>query len=89
MKKGFMLYIGFEKHPGDLIQLKKNNHSAYLILDKFTLKINGMIKLTPQFTFKVNVDFPVNQLYQEELFKVLDNLKIKEEILGYELELNR
>ena len=80
-----MGHIIFEKHPGDLIKIhgsKKNE--ATILIESITLKIKGLIKLTPQFTFRVNVEFPSNKLAREVLIKILNRWLSSNNILDYE-----
>ena len=80
-----MGHIIFEKHPGDLIKIhgsKKNE--ATILIELFTLKVKGLIKLTPQFTFRVNVEFPSNKIVRESLINVLTNWVSSNEILYFD-----
>jgi hypothetical protein len=79
-----MGYIIFEKHPGDLITIdSKDNNRASIEIETYKLKINGLIKLTPQCNFKVNFDFPSNKLVRESLIATLSSWLTKKEILEY------
>ena len=78
-----MLTLIFEKHPGDLLQVTGNKNTPYLKINQFSLKVNGMIKLTPQLTFKVSVSFPSNKVHRESLLKTLNNWVADGEINSY------
>ena len=80
-----MGYIIFEKHSGDLIKIQgSEKHEATILIESITLKIKGLIKLTPQFTFRVNVEFPSNKLAREVLIKILNRWLSSNNILDYE-----
>ena len=79
-----MGYVIFEKHPGDLLQISNVQKQLVTIkIGGFNLKVVGLIKLTAQRTFKVNLEFPTNKTSRDAFIKTMNHWLAKKEILSY------
>lgn len=58
-----MGFIIFKKHPGDIIDIVDVKQKlAIITIDKFKLRVES-IKLTSNWTFKVQIDFSPNKTF--------------------------
>lgn len=80
-----MGYIIFEKHPGDLLTTinHQDKHMILIEIGNFKLNVIGLIKLTPQRAYKVNLEFPKNKTARDAFIKTLNDWLVRKEILNY------
>ncbi len=84
-----MGFIIFKKHPGDILSISNLKKRATIItIDKFNLHVDS-IKLTSNWTFKVQINVLPNKKdynYKHDLVDTLNLLLKDKSILEYSIE---